>query len=267
MPTYTVSWKVQARVDAPSCRDAAIAALKEYRYSPQGIPSVCVQEENGERHDIILSGFPYFLITDRENEVLRLLAMGYDNAAIAAELHLTERTVKNRLGRLMQKVGVRNRVQLVVAAAEADAGHRAQQRDMSRYRAALDALGPKRKSIAALVRNGLTNRDIAQALGNTEGTIKGYLTDIYDALGVSTRLELANWMVSLGLDADEASDLANGWQGIDVTAASLEEGRRTRGNFKALIRQAPPRSPAAPRPRPSDWRRDVRTILSADSCR
>jgi DNA-binding NarL/FixJ family response regulator len=196
MSSYTVSWRVQARVDAPSCRDAAIVALKEYRYSPQSIPTVCVLDKTGEQHDVILSGFPYFLLTEREIEVLRLLLLGYDNASIAADLHLTERTVKDRLSKLMHKVGVHNRVQLAVAAAKLDAGQ--QQRDMSRYRAALDALGPKRKRIATLVREGLTNRAIAEALGTTEGTIKGYLKNIYDALGVSTRLELANWMLSLG---------------------------------------------------------------------
>jgi DNA-binding NarL/FixJ family response regulator len=197
MSSYTVSWRVQARVDAPSCRDAAIAALKKYRHSPQSIPSVCVLDKTGEKHDVVLSGFPYFLLTERETEVLSLLLLGYDNNSIGAELHLTERTVKDRLSKLMHKVGVHNRVQLAVAAATLDAGQPAQ-RDMSRYRAALDALGPKRKHIAALVREGLTNRAIAQVLGTTEGTIKGYLKSIYDALGVSTRLELANWMLSLG---------------------------------------------------------------------
>jgi DNA-binding NarL/FixJ family response regulator len=204
MSSYTVSWRVQARVDAPSCRDAAIAALREYRYSPQSIPSVCVQDKTGEQHDIILSGFPYFLLTERDAEVLRFLVLGYDNSSIATELHLTERTVKDRLSKLMRKVGVHNRVQLAVAAAKVDAGQRAQ-RDMSRYQAAFDALGPKRKRIAALVREGLTNRAIAQALGTTEGTIKGYLKGIYDALGVSTRLELANWMLTLGPDAVAAA--------------------------------------------------------------
>jgi DNA-binding NarL/FixJ family response regulator len=203
MSSYTVSWRVQARVDAPSCRDAAIAALKEYRHSPQSIPSVCVQDKTGERHDVILSGFPYFLLTEREADVLRLLVLGYDNASIAVELHLTERAVKDRLSKLMHKAGVHNRVQLAVAATKLDPGQQAQ-RDMSRYRAALDALGPKRKRIAALVGKGLTNRAIAQAVGTTEGTVKGYLKSIYDALGVSSRLELANWILSLGLKAPPA---------------------------------------------------------------
>ena len=204
MSSYTVSWRVQAHVDAPSYRDAAIAALREYRHSPQSIPSVCVQDRAGERHDVVLSGFPYFLLTEREIQVLRLLVLGYDNASIAAELHLTERTVKDRLSKLMHKAGVHNRVQLAVAAARLDASPPAD-RDMSRYRAALDALGAKRKRIATLVRDGLTNRAIAQALGTTEGTIKGYLKNIYDALGVSSRLELANWMLTLGPEADGGS--------------------------------------------------------------
>lgn len=58
-------------------------------------------------------------LTDREGDILRCLARGMSNAEIAAELMVSEGTVKAYLGRIMTKWGVRDRVQIIVAAARA----------------------------------------------------------------------------------------------------------------------------------------------------
>ncbi|RJP51423.1 MAG: DNA-binding response regulator, partial [Anaerolineaceae bacterium] len=55
-------------------------------------------------------------LTERELDVLRLIAKGFNNADIAAQLHLSEGTVRNHVSAILEKLGVSDRTQAAVIA-------------------------------------------------------------------------------------------------------------------------------------------------------
>lgn len=56
------------------------------------------------------------LLTVRETDVLRLVGLGYNNSEIAAQLFLGETTVKTHLGRVLDKLGLRDRPKAIAFA-------------------------------------------------------------------------------------------------------------------------------------------------------
>ena len=61
-------------------------------------------------------------LTSRETEILERMARGHDNGAIAAELGLSEKTVRNHVTHIFDKLGVQTRAQAIVLARDAGVG-------------------------------------------------------------------------------------------------------------------------------------------------
>ncbi len=57
-------------------------------------------------------------LTERETEILRLMAGGYSNKEIANALNVAEGTVKNHVSSILSKMGVRDRTRAVLKAFE-----------------------------------------------------------------------------------------------------------------------------------------------------
>jgi len=57
-------------------------------------------------------------LSEREREVVRLIAAGLSNAEIAASLYLSEATIKSHITRILARLGLRDRVQIAVYAYE-----------------------------------------------------------------------------------------------------------------------------------------------------
>ena len=105
--------------DSPSTR--LIAAVRAAATGDSLIePAITRRLVERFAEPIVAQGVPRELqaLTERELDVLRLIARGLSNAEIAAELVVAETTVKTHVARVLTKLGVRDRVQAVVVAYE-----------------------------------------------------------------------------------------------------------------------------------------------------
>jgi DNA-binding NarL/FixJ family response regulator len=92
------------------------------------ITRLLIEEVNRRRPTLASASMPGIDdLTERELEVMRLVAKGLSNNEIAENLYLGEATVKTHVGRILSKLGVRDRVQVVVAAYESGLVNRGDQ--------------------------------------------------------------------------------------------------------------------------------------------
>jgi DNA-binding NarL/FixJ family response regulator len=102
-----------AAVRTVACGDAVVSPrmtrrlLEEYAHLAPG-----PEAQRSVHHQRLTS------LTDREREVLVAIARGLSNAEIAESLYVSEATVKSHVGRILSKLGLRDRVQAVVLAYE-----------------------------------------------------------------------------------------------------------------------------------------------------
>ena len=90
--------------------DAVVAPSATRRLIERFLDSGRLPEQDATRRLAVL--------TEREREVLALMAHGLSNAEIAGQLYLSEGTVKTHVSHLLGKLGLRDRVQAVVLAYE-----------------------------------------------------------------------------------------------------------------------------------------------------
>jgi DNA-binding NarL/FixJ family response regulator len=91
------------------------AALGESLISPH-IASKVLQRVRASTSSPAIAETIRSELSDREIEVLKLIANGKDNAQIAAELHISPKTVKNHISNILMKLQIDNRIQAAVYA-------------------------------------------------------------------------------------------------------------------------------------------------------
>ncbi|MFE1953776.1 MULTISPECIES: response regulator [Streptomyces] len=91
---------------APSLTRRLLDAYVQHLPAPPGVPAA---------EDPRIAG-----LTDREREILTVIAQGWTNTEIGQRLHLAESTVKTHVSRILAKTGARDRVQAVIVAYEAE---------------------------------------------------------------------------------------------------------------------------------------------------
>lgn len=107
-----------AAIRAVASGDAVVAPSTTKRLLERFVPTLTPEVEDvaspAEQQEYLRE-----VLTEREYEVFEAVAAGLSNTEIAKELFVAEATIKTHIGRLLFKLGCRDRVQLVITAYEA----------------------------------------------------------------------------------------------------------------------------------------------------
>ncbi len=121
--TSNADWRVRPAMIA----GAAGVLLKDS--SPEAIRAAVVSVHLGgqvlcnEAARWVLREEPSTHLTQRESDVLRMVAQGANNAEIASQLHLGQKTVRNYVSRLYRKLDLTNRAQIATYLARTEVPH------------------------------------------------------------------------------------------------------------------------------------------------
>ena len=96
-------------------RGISAAAIGESLISPQ-IASKVLQRLRAQATSVDVAEKVTAELSDREIEVLKLIANGKDNAEIARDLYISPKTVKNHISNILMKLQIENRIQAAVYA-------------------------------------------------------------------------------------------------------------------------------------------------------
>jgi DNA-binding NarL/FixJ family response regulator len=90
-------------------RDHGYDICIENRMTPQVMKAFAKSSDGGSRRDKPL-------LSEREKEIVQLVAQGYRNKEIGEKLFISEQTVKNHLHNIFDKLGVSDRLELALYA-------------------------------------------------------------------------------------------------------------------------------------------------------
>ena len=100
------------------CDAVRVAARGEELYAPQVLRRIVAAYVEGHEQRAGVGTEALDVLSARERDVAVLIARGLSNSEIAGELFLSEATVKTHVNRILGKLGLRDRVQVVVLAYE-----------------------------------------------------------------------------------------------------------------------------------------------------
>jgi DNA-binding NarL/FixJ family response regulator len=173
--------------------DAALEAIRKHQ------PDVAVLDVNMPESDGLMVLRRVRAETSRTRVVLLTATLDDDQAveAVQAGVHgiVLKESAAVMLVDCVRRVAAGGRV------LDQTVSNRAMSRMMERNEAQELArtLSPRETEVVAMVATGLTNKEIASRLSNSEGTVKTHLHTIYRKLNVEGRVELAVYAVDHGL--------------------------------------------------------------------
>jgi len=93
--------------------DLSIPITKDHKYLYKMIQKYVSNNENNTVEESV-TGYKFHNLTDREMDVVLLIAKGMSNKEISEELVISERTVKNHVSNILKKLSVNDRTQALI---------------------------------------------------------------------------------------------------------------------------------------------------------